>query len=149
MSSVSRSFAQPSKRTLWSEDGPYIHTFSDFQSRFACGNPEYVGNFILFENDNDLGAAINNLEDNANSTDSHISLLDLGKTVYVGLKGVNGGDSIKFTYRLVRVEGGNSYSAYNTAGGVFYVLVAATGMTPVLYDELDGYGEVYVGPGGA
>ena len=148
MSSVSRSFAQLSKRTLWSEDGPYIHTFSDFQTKFAAGNPEYVGNFILFENDTLLGEAIYRLEDTANSTDSHISLLDLGKTVYVGLKGVKG-DSIKFTYRLVRVEGGNSYNFNQTAGGVYYVLVAATGITSDLYNALDGYGEVYCGPGSA
>ena len=146
MSSVTRSFAQPSTRTLWSEDGPYIHTFSDFQTKFAAGNPDYVGNLILFDNDTALGSAIYNLEDTANSTDSHVSLRDLGKTVYVGLKGEDG-DSIKFTYRLVRIEGGNNYNAYNTAGGIYYVLVAATGQTPELYDALDGYGEVYVGPG--
>ena len=153
MSSVARSFSQLSKRTLWSEDGPYIHTFSDFQTRFAAGNPEYVGNLILFENDTLLGEAIYNLEDAADSaskyTDSHTSLLDLGKTVYVGLKGVNGGDSIKFTYRLVRQEGGNSYNFNQTAGGVYYVLVGATGITSDLYSALDGYGEVWVGTGAA
>lgn len=77
MSSVSRSFSQRPKRTFWSEDGPYIHTFSDFQTKFAAGNPEYVGNLILFENDTVLGNAINSLETTANSTDSHASLLDL------------------------------------------------------------------------
>jgi len=145
MSSVSRSFSQLSKRTLYSEDGAYIHTFSDFQTRFANGNPEYVGNLILFENDTLLGEAIYNLESNANSTDNHISLLDLGKTVYVGLKG----GSIKFTYRLVRVEGGNSYNFNQTGGGVNYVLVGATGITSDLSNALNGYGEVYTGAGGA
>jgi len=148
MSSVTRYFSQPSKRTLWSEDGPYIHTFSDFQTKFADGNPEYVGNLILFENDTLLGEAIYRLEDSASSTDSHVSLLDLGKTVYVGLKGVKG-DSTKFTYRLVRIEGGNSYNFNQTAGGVYYVLVGATGITSDLYNALDGYGEVYCGPGSA
>jgi len=148
MSSVTRSFAQRPKRTLWSEDGPYIHTFADFQTKFAAGNPEYVGNLILFENDTALGSAIYNLENTANSSDSQVSLLDLGKTVYVGLKGVKGGDSVKFTYRLVRIEGGNSYNVYNSAGGVYYVLVAATGITPALYTALNGYGEVYVGASG-
>jgi len=147
MSSVTRSFSQVSKRTLWSEDGPYIHTFSDFQTFFADGNPEYVGNLILFDNDTLLGEAINRLEDSANSTDSHVSLLDLGKTVYVGLKSANGGDSVKFTYRLVRVEGGSNYNFNQTTGGVYYVLVAATGITTELYTALDGYGEIYCGPG--
>lgn len=148
MSSVFRSLSQPSKRTLWSEDGPYIHTFSDFQEKFEAGNPEYVGNLILFKNDNDLGSAIYNLENNAESTDSHISLTDLGKTVYVGVKGAKG-DSLKFTYRLVRVEGGKNYNANSSTGGVYYVLVAVTGVNGELYRALDGYGEVYVGPGGA
>lgn len=142
MSSVLASFAQTPSRTLWSEDGPYIHTFANFQSAFASYNPVNNGNIFLFANDTDLGSAVNDLENNytGNSSDSHVSLLDLGKKVYLG---VVGGNSTVFTYNLVRIESG-SYS-----GEVYYVLTAQQGISDATYSALSGYGEVYVGRGAA
>jgi hypothetical protein len=141
MSSVLASFAQTPSRTIWSEDGAYIHTFADFQSAFASYTPVNNGNIFLFANDDDLGNAVKDLENNTgNSTDSHVSLLDMGKKVYLG---VVGGNSIVFTYNLVRVESG-SYR-----GEVYYVLTGQNGISDATYSALDGYGEVYVGRGAA
>jgi len=110
------------------------------QRVFASYNPVYIGSTILFANDVDLGSAVYDLErDNGNSTDSHISLLDLGKKVYLG---VQGGDSELFTYSLIRVCSGNwnDGSAYYVLSGVGPISVATT-------EALDGYGEVYCSRG--
>jgi len=139
MSSVLRAFSQTPSQTIWSEDGPYIHTYQNFKNSFASKNPTYVGNIILFKNEGDLGDAVHDLENSADDTDSHISLTDLGKKLYLG---VVGGESRHFTYNLVRVERGQY------KGQVYYVLTGVSDITPTIRNALDGYGEVYVGRGG-
>jgi len=141
MSSVIRSLAQVHSRYLLSEDGPYIHTYADMQSAFASYNPVYAShNIILFANDDDLGHAIKALEiaaaDINQYTDSHVSLLDLGRKLYLG---VVGEDSTLFTYSLVRVTRGS----FND-GGAYFVLTGAGPLSPETTTALDSYGEIYV-----
>jgi len=139
MSSVLRSFSQTPSQTLWSEDGPYLQTYQSFESAFASYNPSYVGNLILFKSEADLGDAVYDLEDSSPpEASSHVSLLDMGKRVYLG---VSGGESRHFTYKLVRVENGAH------RGEVYYVLAGVYQITPTIYNGLDGYGEVWVGRG--
>lgn len=136
MSSVIRSLAQVHNRYLMAEGGSYIHTYANMQSAFAAYNPVYAShNIILFANDEDLGNAVRVLETGADSTDSHISLLDLGRKLYLG---VVGGDSTLFTYSLIRVTRGS----YND-GGAYFVLTEAGPISPETTTALDGYGEIY------
>jgi len=142
MSSVQRELSQVPSRYLWTDDGAYVYTYAQFQASFTPYNPEYLTpTVILFANDTDLGHAVRDLENAANNADrytnGHISLLDLGKKVYLG---VQGGNSELFTFNLIKVTQGN----FND-GNSYYVITATDPLSVATTDALEGYGEVNAG----
>jgi len=141
MSSVVRSPAQVASRYLWSEDNAYAHTFQNMQDAFASYNPVYNGSLILFANDTDIGDAVNDLEDSYTSGefDSQTSLLDLGKKIYLGVKG---GISTLFTYTLARGTRGTLNN-----GAAYYVLTGVGPISDTTQTALGSAGDVLVGRG--
>lgn len=127
MSSVNRSYAQTPTNTIISY-ASYIVTFEDMQSVFS-GNlsapgkeytgavPVYLGNLVLFKNDEDLAEAIISLEnylfDESLYTSNYTALRDLGEKLHLGIQG---GDSKLFTYNLVSPTKGPG------ADGVYFAL---------------------------
>jgi hypothetical protein len=122
----------------------YGFTFAEMQEYFASYNPEYVGNIILFNSEQDLGDAIFDLEDVTGLyVNSNTSLTDMGKKLYVGVKG---GQSDIFVYTLCKI---NDTSNSSTAGYVRYFISACNYSSTTLDNALDGYGEVNICRGSA
>ena len=153
MSAVGRYYLQTPSRSLISYES-YIITLADMKSVFSgehyeAGHqytgavPTYAGNFILFNNETELGSAIQSLERFLHTTNTwttdYIPLVDLGKKLYLGVKG---GESRIFTYSYIKVTRGFG------AGSNFYVLSEVDNLSGALRTALDTYGLVWVARSG-
>jgi hypothetical protein len=144
MSSVLRGFAQTPSRTFTVGDNTaYGYTFAQIQQYFASNNPEYVGNVILFNSEQNLGNAIFNLEDAeiGTSASTYSSVSDMGKKLYIGVKG---GRSDIFVFTLGKINSDNS-----NAGLVRYFNTAINYMSGELQTALNGRGDIDIFRGGA
>ena len=139
MSSVMRYPNQLNKKFYYSESGPYLHQYTDMLTAFVPFNPNYVSpSLILFANATDLGNAVKALEIAADSAsqyaNANVSLLDLGRTVYLG---ITGQESAVFTYSLINV------SRFNLSGNTPYFVLTGTGiLDPATVTALGSYGVV-------
>ena len=111
------------------------------KAQFAPYSPMYVSNLILFPTEIALANAINAVENYANTNglvmDKNVSLLDMGKKLYLGLLK---GNSSLFTYTLVQ-----STSATLNNLTTYYVLTASGPLSPFMNAALAGAGMVDVG----
>ena len=156
MSSVGRYLSQTPSRSLISYES-YIITLAAMQGVFSGqdylaghqytgATPTYSDDFILFDNEVDLGNAIQSLERLLYSTSTwtadYVPVIDLGKKLYLG---VQGGESKVFTLSYVRGTRGLG------AGSNFYVISDTGVISDALQTALNGaqgYGTVYVARSG-
>jgi hypothetical protein len=146
MSSVLRGFAQTRARTLYGENGDDIFTYADLMTWAAEKNAAVNGSMITLDmNDVAFGEAFFDLYDEyGRGTDSSISLLDLGKKIYIGMpKGTGSelaGESQIVTLSLVKVLQGQNRDLVG-------YMVSATNINQAIEDATDGALDVGVGGG--
>ncbi len=144
MSSVLRGFAQTPSRTFTVGDNTANgYTFAEIQQYFASNNPEYVGNIILFNSEQELGDAIYTLVGAVTSisASNYTSVTDMGKKLYIGVKG---GRSDIFVFTLCKINSDNA-----NAGLVRYFNTAINYMSGELQVALNGRGDIDIFRGGA
>ena len=108
-----------------------MYTLDDIKSAFRGENgsgysgpqPEYAGSMILFDTEaNFTNATIGLLVDYTSSlyADSYMSHQDMGKNIYIGVKG---GESRMLTMSLLRLQGTDTtaygLTAVNVSAGVY------------------------------
>jgi hypothetical protein len=128
MSSVLRSKSQTPSTFFWSH-GADIFDLDAIKAAFRGENgsnysgpePEYSGNFILFDTEEHFADATYELLFDASNTfyaESYVTVKDLGKNLYIGVKGK---DSQMLTMSLVKANGND---AGTSSFGIGYGLTA-------------------------
>ena len=127
MTSVGRIIKQTPSNFFWSH-GARVYTLDDIKSAFRGENgsgysgpqPEYAGSMILFDTEANFSDATYELfVDYINPlyADSYMTHQDMGKNIYIGVKG---GESRMLTMSLIRLQGTDT-----TAYGLTAINVSA------------------------
>jgi hypothetical protein len=112
MSSVLRFTKQTPSNFLWSH-GADIWILDDIKAAFRGENgssysgpqPEYYGNLILFDSEANFADATYELFVDSSNTyyaDGYNTVIDMGKNIYIGVKG---NESKMLTMSLVKLQG--------------------------------------------
>ncbi len=127
MSSVLRSVKQTPSNFFWSH-GADLWSLEDIKAAFRGERgssysgpiPEYNGNIILFDTEENFANATYQLLNNSSNTyyaDGYNTVVDMGKAIYIGVKDM---DSKMLTMSLVKIQG--------TSGGAARVGYGLTAM---------------------
>ncbi len=123
MTSVLRSIKQTPSAFFWSHGANawYYDTIVDVfkgdgtKGTYAGPAPTYVGNVILFDNEDHFYEATNELFDNVSTDayfDSYNTAQDIGKRIYIGVQGI---ESQMFTLSLARARDYGTGEEFKTA----------------------------------
>lgn len=123
MSSLLRGYAQPTSNNIWSH-GANLYDLDAIKAAFRGENgsgysgpePEYADNIILFDTLDNFNYATYELFYNADNTtyaDSYIAHRDMGKRLYIGVKG---SESRMIIMGLIKVANSVNVTAYGIIG---------------------------------